>query len=206
MVRNLLAITRIDAGALELRRDWVDLREIVERVVSAARRRGAAPAFDDRLAGRSAAGARRRDAGRAGDRQRGRQRRRSYTARNPCVGDGGEAFPPTGSALRVTDDGPGIAAEMLPQMFEKFVKARRRSAASTAGRDWSRSCYCQGYYGSAWRVDRGREPGCGRTWHADGVVLPAWGADMSGKDAGAGGGRRSGDPALSETRAGSQRL
>ena len=41
MVRNLLAITRIDAGALELRRDWIDLREIVERVVSAARRRGA---------------------------------------------------------------------------------------------------------------------------------------------------------------------
>ena len=28
MVRNLLAITRIDAGALELRRDWIDLREI----------------------------------------------------------------------------------------------------------------------------------------------------------------------------------
>ena len=41
MVRNLLAITRIDAGALELRHDWIDLREIVERVVSAARRRGA---------------------------------------------------------------------------------------------------------------------------------------------------------------------
>jgi len=41
MVRNLLAITRIDAGALELRRDWIDLREIVDRVISAARRRGA---------------------------------------------------------------------------------------------------------------------------------------------------------------------
>ena len=41
MVRNLLAITRIDAGALELRRDWIDLREIVDRVASAARRRGA---------------------------------------------------------------------------------------------------------------------------------------------------------------------
>ena len=39
MVRNLLAMTRIDAGALELRRDWVDLQEVVERVVSAARRR-----------------------------------------------------------------------------------------------------------------------------------------------------------------------
>src|SRR5215831_18920292 len=33
MVRNLLAIARIDAGALELRRDWVDLREVVQRVV-----------------------------------------------------------------------------------------------------------------------------------------------------------------------------
>src|SRR4029450_13140542 len=31
MVRNLLAMTRIDAGALEVRRDWVDLREIVQR-------------------------------------------------------------------------------------------------------------------------------------------------------------------------------
>jgi two-component system sensor histidine kinase KdpD len=27
--------------ALELRRDWIDLREIVDRVASAARRRGA---------------------------------------------------------------------------------------------------------------------------------------------------------------------
>ena len=32
---------RIDAGALELRRDWIDLREVAERVVSAARRHGA---------------------------------------------------------------------------------------------------------------------------------------------------------------------
>ena len=42
MVRNLLAITRIDAGALELRKDWIDVHEIVGRVVNAARRqRGA---------------------------------------------------------------------------------------------------------------------------------------------------------------------
>lgn len=31
MVRNLLAITRINAGGLELRYDWVDLREVAER-------------------------------------------------------------------------------------------------------------------------------------------------------------------------------
>jgi signal transduction histidine kinase len=39
MVRNLLAITGIDAGALELRRDWIDLPEMAERV--AARHQGA---------------------------------------------------------------------------------------------------------------------------------------------------------------------
>src|SRR4029077_2495829 len=41
MVRNLLAITRIDAGALELRRDWIELREVAACVVSVARRHGA---------------------------------------------------------------------------------------------------------------------------------------------------------------------
>jgi two-component system sensor histidine kinase KdpD len=45
MVRNLLAITRIDAGALELRSDWIDLREIVTRVVNLAKRRGATQSF-----------------------------------------------------------------------------------------------------------------------------------------------------------------
>ncbi len=50
MVRNLLAITRIDAGALELRRDWLDLREVAERVVSAARRHGARQHIEIRLA------------------------------------------------------------------------------------------------------------------------------------------------------------
>ena len=80
MVRNLLAITRIDAGALELRRDWIDLREIVERVVSAARRHGARQTYRNRAAARSAAGAGRRHLGRAGDRQCRRQCDRPYAA------------------------------------------------------------------------------------------------------------------------------
>src|SRR5438477_922302 len=45
MVRNLLAITRIDAGALELRRDWIDLRDVASRVVGHAKRRGAGASF-----------------------------------------------------------------------------------------------------------------------------------------------------------------
>ena len=35
MVRNLLAMTRIDAGALELRQEWIDLREIATDVTTA---------------------------------------------------------------------------------------------------------------------------------------------------------------------------
>ena len=66
MVRNLLAITRIDAGALELRRDWIDLREVVERVVSAARRHGARQHIEIESARRPSAGAGRRHFGRAG--------------------------------------------------------------------------------------------------------------------------------------------
>ena len=46
MVRNLLSMTRIDAGALELRKDWVDLREVIERVVSAGKRHGARQHFE----------------------------------------------------------------------------------------------------------------------------------------------------------------
>ena len=49
MVRNLLAITRIDAGALELRLDWVDLRDIAGRVVSRAKRHGAVQHFTTRI-------------------------------------------------------------------------------------------------------------------------------------------------------------
>ena len=50
MVRNLLAMTRIDAGALEVHCDWVDLRELAERVASAARRRGAKQRIEVRFA------------------------------------------------------------------------------------------------------------------------------------------------------------
>jgi len=49
MVRNLLAVTRIEEGALELRLDWVDLREVAERVISAARRRSVKQIFEVKL-------------------------------------------------------------------------------------------------------------------------------------------------------------
>jgi two-component system, OmpR family, sensor histidine kinase KdpD len=131
MVRNLLAITRIDAGALELRLDWVDLREIVERVISSARRRGARQRFDINL-----------------------------PADLPLVrGDAalieqvfgnvvGNAIAHTPHdtrvivdavieerrvLMRVTDNGPGIAPDVLPHVFEKFVRGHAMGGTRADG-------------------------------------------------------------------------
>jgi two-component system sensor histidine kinase KdpD len=127
MVRNLLAITRIDAGALELQRDWIDLREVVERVVSAAKRRGASLSFmldlppelpmilADAILVEQA----------------------MFNVVNNTV-----AHTPAGTrvlidaviaprsvSVRVTDQGPGIPAEALQRIFEKFVRAGANRAS-----------------------------------------------------------------------------
>src|SRR5262249_16849238 len=120
MVRNLLAITRIEERALELRQDWVDLREISERVVNTARRRGAVRRFETQLP--SDLPLVRADAALI------------EQALGNVVGNTVTHTPPdthvlvdavvdaTRVALRVTDDGPGIAAGVLPHVFEKFVR------------------------------------------------------------------------------------
>jgi two-component system sensor histidine kinase KdpD len=131
MVRNLLAMTRIDAGALDLRRDWVDLREIVERGVGAARRRGAKQHLEVRLPeqlpmiwadaklieqafGNVIANA------------------VAHTPTGALVTIDGTVSPKS-LTLRITDDGPGIAPEMLPHVFEKFVHARSGAGAADGG-------------------------------------------------------------------------
>ncbi|MBN9006704.1 MAG: sensor histidine kinase KdpD [Rhizobiales bacterium] len=122
MVRNLLAITRIDAGALELRRDWIDLREIVERVVSAARRRGASQRIVVNMP--SDLPLVRADAALA------------EQAIGNIVANALVHTPPDthlmidahvsslGVAVRVTDNGPGIPSDMLVHVFDRFVKGR----------------------------------------------------------------------------------
>jgi two-component system sensor histidine kinase KdpD len=131
MVRNLLAITRIDAGALELRRDWIDLREVVERVVSAARRHGARQHIEIRLPADLPL-----------------VRADATLAEQAIVNVVANAVVHTPSdthvvldadvsadavALRVTDDGPGIAPETLPIMFDKFVKGAEPASSRADG-------------------------------------------------------------------------
>jgi two-component system, OmpR family, sensor histidine kinase KdpD len=120
MVRNLLAITRIDAGALELRLDWVDLREIVERVVSSARRRGATQRFDVNLPADLPLV--RADAALT-------EQVFSNVIGNAVVHTPSDTRIIVDSfverdrvVMRVTDNGPGIAADVLPHVFEKFVR------------------------------------------------------------------------------------
>jgi len=119
MVRNLLAITRIDAGALELRLDWIDLREIVERIVRAARQRGALQTIVVDLP--SNLPLVRADATLA-------EQALGNVIANAVIHTPADAkihvdcvVAPATLTIRLTDNGPGISASLLPRIFDKFV-------------------------------------------------------------------------------------
>jgi len=128
MVRNLLSMTRIDAGALELREDWLDLREIVDRVVNAARRRGARQTFkivfpdDMPLIRADALLIEQAVANVAGNAVK-------YTPDTATISFHASVSP-QGVELAIEDTGPGISADILPHVFDKFVSGRSPSDTS----------------------------------------------------------------------------
>ena len=131
MVRNLLAITRIDAGALELRRDWIDLREIVERITNAARRRDARQKIEivlppDLPLVRADATLVEQAIGNVIGNAIVHTPPETRILVDAMIG-------PEKIELRVTDDGPGIPAQALPQIFDKFVKADTTQADGGQG-------------------------------------------------------------------------
>jgi two-component system sensor histidine kinase KdpD len=121
MVRNLLSITRIDAGALELRRDWIDLREVVERVVGAARRRGVGQALTidmpDQLP------AIRADATLT-------EQAIGNVVANAVIHTPAQTRVVVGAnitsdavEITVTDDGPGLPPGAIDRIFDRFAKS-----------------------------------------------------------------------------------
>lgn len=131
MVRNLLAITRIDAGALELRRDWIDLREIAERIVNAARRRGARQTFEiDLPADMPLVQADATLAEQALGNVVGNAIVHTPDTTTIAIE---AAIDQTSIAIAVTDDGPGIPPESLPHVFDKFVQARQTTGTRADG-------------------------------------------------------------------------
>src|ERR1700674_1033759 len=131
MVRNLLAMTRIDAGVLELRHDWIDVREVVERVLSTARRRGAAQEFELKLPAkmpliRADATLVEQALGNVIGNAIAHTPKETKVVIDALV-DAGQLV------LRVTDDGPGISSQLLPRIFDKFVRADTSGAQHADG-------------------------------------------------------------------------
>src|SRR3954451_450371 len=131
MVRNLLAMTRVEAGGLEINRDWIDIRELFDRAVALAKRRGATQSFEvavepglpfapadpillDQVLANLIGNATR------------------YAGPTTRIVLRASASPDA-IVLSVADDGPGIAPEMLPHVFEKFVRAPRRGGDAGEG-------------------------------------------------------------------------
>lgn len=123
MVRDLLAITRLEAGGLELRRDWLDLKETADRVAITARRRWPGRVID---VAAEAAPLVEADATLI-------EQALSNIVEN-ALRHGGPAAQVTiavrdqahDAVIAVSDDGAGITPEALPHIFEKFASSGSR--------------------------------------------------------------------------------
>src|SRR5262249_32086873 len=131
MVRNLLAITRIEEGALELPLGWAGLARVAERALSAVRRSGARQHFETRLPPelplvRADATLVEQTLGNVVNNAVAYTSAGTHVIIDTEVAD-------REIKLRVNDDGPGIAADVLPRVFEKFVRGARSASPGAEG-------------------------------------------------------------------------
>jgi K+-sensing histidine kinase KdpD len=122
MVRNLLAMTRVEAGALEVNRDWVDVRELFDGAVAVAKRRGATQRFEVAVApGLPFVAADQTLLDQVLANLIGNATRYAGPHARVRLGAG---VADGAVRLSVEDDGPGIPAAVLPRVFDRFVRAR----------------------------------------------------------------------------------
>jgi two-component system, OmpR family, sensor histidine kinase KdpD len=131
MVRNLLAMARIDAGGLELRTDWIDIREITDRVTTAARRRGCSQSIEAALPAdlpliRADAILVEQALGNVIGNAIAHTQADAKITIDATVNSGQ-------IVLHVADDGPGIPNDILPHVFEKFVRASAPASTTANG-------------------------------------------------------------------------
>lgn len=126
MVRNLLSMTRLETGALEITKDWVDIREMLERQVDQTRRRGATQRFaldlppepilafgDGTLLDQAVGNV-------VGNAVRHAGANAAVTLRARAE--------PGGVAIEIADDGPGVPPDLRDRVFEKFTRLRASAA------------------------------------------------------------------------------
>ncbi|MFF5161409.1 sensor histidine kinase [Streptomyces sp. NPDC000348] len=135
LVSDLMEISRFDAGAAELNRDEIDLAESVRRTVASRWRQDQ---VETRLPGpgelRARVDPRRLDVVTAN--LIGNALRHGAPPVRLTMGVRVDGAGMAWAVIEVTDNGPGIAEEALPHIFERFYKAstsRARSESSGLG-------------------------------------------------------------------------
>ena len=122
LANDLLDLTKLEAGGAEIRRDRIDLADLAAEAVRDAQPLAEAHGSTLRLASGDA------DAPALGDELRVLQIVRGlidnafrHTPEGTTVEVACRATP-WGASLVVSDDGPGIPPEVLPRVFERFVR------------------------------------------------------------------------------------
>ena len=133
LVDDLLDVSRVMRGKIELRRESVELATVVARAVETAQPliEVQGHRLDISTAARIAAPRCRPGATGSGRRQPADERREVHRGERSHLADG-----PTRrrhAVLRVRDDGIGIAPDMLPRIFELFVQVDHASTKAQGG-------------------------------------------------------------------------
>ena len=134
LVEDLLDVARINQGKIALQIEPLDLRAVVAHAVETARPfiDGRTPPAQDRGPGHADRDARRFRAPVAGRRQPAQQRRQVHRGGRPDRA-GADAAAQGQAVVSVRDNGMGIEAELLPNVFELFEQGKRSLDRSQGG-------------------------------------------------------------------------